>query len=294
MPNSELGGTIKIKFSALFITNRKYKMRKSFGLTGLILLLGLATIFAGEPAVDSHGSPDSVVHITIIYDNYQADPNLQTGWGFACLVGYQGNQLLFDAGGKVELYKKNIRLLNIKPEEIPTLFISHEHGDHTAGIPWITEVNPTVKCYFPASYFEQLKASGQLPPNSKRVNKSMRLYGPFYSTGDDFAAFREQGLVINTENGGVLITGCGHPGIIRMVAVSKEELGIEIHTVIGGLHLMDKSEEELKQIAATLKGMGVRQICPTHCTGDNAIESFKSSFGDGYMAGGTGKEIIIQ
>ena len=268
-------------------------MKKSLGLTGLLLLLGPSTLIAKEPALNGNGSPDSAVHVTIIYDNYQADQNLETDWGFACLVEYQGNQLLFDAGRKAELYKKNVKLLGIKPEEIPTLFISHEHGDHTAGIPWITEVNPSVKCYLPAAYADQLRASGTLPPNSTGVEKPTHLYGPYYSTGDDFIAFREHGLVVKTENGGVLITGCGHPGVVRMVAVAEKELGIEIHTVIGGLHLMRKSEKEMEQIAATLKEMGVRQICPTHCTGDKSIASLKASFGDGYIAGGTGRKITI-
>ena len=266
-------------------------MRNIYRLTCLLLPLGLSTLSAREPLVE--GSPDSAVHVTIIYDNYQEDQNLETDWGFACLVEYQGNRLLFDAGRKAALYKKNVRLLEIKPEEIPTLFISHEHGDHTAGIPWITEINPSVKCYFPASYAAQLKASGTLPPHSKGIEKPTHLYGPFYSTGDDFEAFKEQGLVVKTENGGVLITGCGHPGVVEMVTVAEKELGIEIHTVIGGLHLMRKSGEEVEQIAARLKEMGIRQICPTHCTGDKSIATLKASFGDGYIAGGTGKEIII-
>jgi 7,8-dihydropterin-6-yl-methyl-4-(beta-D-ribofuranosyl)aminobenzene 5'-phosphate synthase len=269
-------------------------MKKTIGLTGFLLLLGLSTITSMEPSAEAKGSKDGAIHITIIYDNYQADQNLETDWGFACLVEYQGNKLLFDAGRKPDLYKKNLTLLDIHPEEIPTLFISHEHDDHTAGMPWITEVNPTVTCYLPASYADQLKASGTLPPNSKAIKKPSHLFGPFYSTGDDFVAFREQGLVIKTENGGVLITGCGHPGAVPMVALAEKELGIEIHTVIGGLHLMRNSGEELEQLAATLKDMGVKQICPTHCTGDNSITSFKASYGEGYISGGTGKEIIIK
>jgi len=269
-------------------------MSLSFGLTGFLLLLGLSTISALEPGLAGKGSEDDAVHISIIYDNYQADQNLETDWGFACLVEYQGKQLLFDAGRKAELYKTNAKLLGINPEEIPTLFISHKHGDHTAGLPWIVEVNPSITCYLPASYAEQLKASGTLPPNSKAIKKPSHLYGPFYSTGDDFAAFREQGLVIKTENGGVLITGCGHPGAVQMVAVAEKELGIEIHTVIGGLHLMNNSDKELEELASSLKEMGVKKICPTHCTGDKSIASLKKSFGDGYISGGTGKEIIIQ
>ena len=269
-------------------------MKKSFTLTGFLLLLGLSTIFAMEPSMSGNSSDDNAIHVTIIYDNYQADQNLETDWGFACLVEYMGNKLLFDAGRKADLYKKNVGLLDIHPEEIPTLFISHEHGDHTAGIPWIIEMNPSVRCYLPASYAEQLKARGTLPPHSKGLEKPTHLYGPFYSTGDNFPAFREQGLVIKTDNGGVLITGCGHPGAVPMIAVAEEELGIEIHTLIGGLHLMSKSSKELEELAATLKEMGVKHICPTHCSGDKSIASLKSSFGEGYISGGTGKEIIIQ
>jgi len=269
-------------------------MKHFFALTSLLLMLGLSTITAREPAKTCIGSSDDAVFVTIIYDNYQVDQNLETDWGFACLVEYQGNKLLFDAGRKAELYKTNVKLLGIKPAEIPTLFISHEHGDHTAGIPWLTQVNPSIKCYLPASYAEQLEKIGKLPPHSEGLAKPTHLYGPFYSTGDDFVAFREQGLVIKTKSGGVLITGCGHPGAIPMVEVAEKELGIEIHTVIGGLHLMRKSGEELEQLAATLKAMGIKHICPTHCTGDESIAMLKASFGEGYISGGTGKEIIIQ
>ncbi len=253
-------------------------------LTGLGLLLCLSTITAREPAV----------HITIIYDNYQVDRRLETDWGFACLVEYKGNLLLFDAGAKAELYKENVNLLGIHPEQIPSLFISHEHGDHTAGIPWITEINPSVKCYLPSAYAAQLKAKGQLPGNCIILSKPDHLYGPYYSTGDQFVNFREQGLVIKTESGGVLITGCGHPGPVEMVKKAENELGIEIHTIIGGLHLMQHSEAQLEKIADSLKELGVLKICPTHCTGDKSIAFFKEAFGAGYISGGTGKEIVIQ
>ena len=72
-------------------------MKKSFGLTGFLLLLGLSTITAMESAVTDNGSNENAVHVTIIYDNYQANQDLETDWGFASLVEYQGNQLLFDA-----------------------------------------------------------------------------------------------------------------------------------------------------------------------------------------------------
>jgi 7,8-dihydropterin-6-yl-methyl-4-(beta-D-ribofuranosyl)aminobenzene 5'-phosphate synthase len=268
-------------------------MQAMYRLTCLGLLLSLSTLIAGEPNFRVKDAPENAVHVTIIYDNYQDDESLPTDWGFACLVEYQGHKLLFDAGRKAELYKKNVNLLEIHPEEIPGLFISHEHGDHTAGMPWITEINPSVKCYLPSSYVEQLKAKGQLPENSIGADQPMHMYGPFYSTGDSFEAFREQGLVVQTEKGGILITGCGHPGAVEMILTAEEELGIEIHTLIGGLHLMQHTDQQLNHLAEKLKELGIRNICPTHCTGDKSIAYLKNFFGEGYIQGGTGKEILI-
>ena len=269
-------------------------MKHFIGLTGLCLLLSLSTTAAREPVFHQPGSPDGAVHVTIIYDNYQENPGLDTDWGFACLVEYQGNKLLFDAGRRADLYRKNVERLEIKAEEIPTLFISHEHGDHTAGIPWICEKNPSVVCYLPSTYAEKLKAGDKLPAHSKAISKPVHLYGPFYSTGENFAAFNEQGLVIKTETGGVLITGCGHPGAVEMVNMAQEELGIEVHTLIGGLHLMSTPGSDVSHIGEALQKIGIKQICPTHCTGDKSIASLKASFGEAYISGGTGKEIVIQ
>lgn len=263
-------------------------------LTALGLLLSLSTLFATEPVINTTNSPENAVLVTIIYDNYQDDTSLETDWGFACLVEYQGEKLLFDAGRKIDLYRKNVNKLKIKPEQIPSLFISHEHGDHTAGIPWITEINPSVKCYLPASYEAHLRDKKRLPPNSLGLSNPSHLYGPFYSTGDNFESFKEQGLIIKTEDGGVLISGCGHPGIVEMVSAAREDLGIKVHTVIGGLHLMRTSGEDVKNIVATLQKMGIKQICPTHCTGDSSIAIFKESFNDGYLHGGTGRILVIE
>jgi len=269
-------------------------MKKLVGLTGMGIMLAVLAISAGEPARNGSASPETVVSVTIIYDNYQVDERLKTDWGFACLVEFDGQKILFDAGRKSGLYQKNMEILKIDPKEIPTLFISHEHGDHIAGIPWITETNPSVQCYLPSAYAAQLKERGKLPPNSKVLGNSGHMYGPYYSTGDNFAAFNEQGLVVKTKKGGILITGCGHPGPIDMIKKVEEELGIEIYAVIGGLHLMSKTRKQMEMLAASLKKLGVKQICPTHCTGDKSIAFLAESFGKGYISGGTGQVITIK
>jgi 7,8-dihydropterin-6-yl-methyl-4-(beta-D-ribofuranosyl)aminobenzene 5'-phosphate synthase len=254
----------------------------------------MSSLTAREPELNFSDSLETLVSVTIIYNNYPDDASLETDWGFACLVEYQGHQLLFDAGRNPTLFRKNVGLLEIIPEKIPTFFLSHGHSDHTAGIRWITEINPSVKCYLPATYAEDLKANGKLHSNSTGLSEPAHLFGPFYSTGDNFASFKEQGLVIKTEDGGVLITGCGHPGIIEMLSVATENLGIEVHTVIGGLHLLQTPDEEVKRIASELQNMGIKTICPTHCTGDRAMAIFNEVFGAGYLDGGTGKKLSLK
>lgn len=259
-------------------------MKRTFGLLQLSLLLFATTLAHGQEAVQ----------VSIIYDNYQVDKSLKTDWGFACLVEYEGHKLLFDAGRNAELYKKNMGIMDIRPGEIPSVYISHEHGDHTAGLPWISESNPSVNCYLPTGYAAQLKASGKLPPNSKNFAEATHLYGPFYSTGDHFQKFEEQGLIVKTKNGGILIIGCGHPGPLEMIKKVEAELGIQVYALLGGLHLMRHSNEEVEKIASALKDSGIRHICPTHCTGDQSISYLAEAFGEAYISGGTGKIITLK
>lgn len=258
-------------------------MRILFWLMSLGLLLSTSALYSAE----------NDVSLTIIYDNYQTDERLETDWGFACLVEFDGQKILFDAGRNSQLYQKNMNILGINPIEIPTLFISHEHGDHTAGVPWITESNPGINCYLPSAYYAHLKASGTLPANSLTMKGPGHLYGPFYSTGDNFQAFEEQGLIIKTEKGGILITGCGHPGPLDMIKKAEEVLGIKIYALIGGLHLMNNSPAQLEDLATSLKELGLEQICPTHCTGSKSISVMAKSFGENYIPGGTGTKITL-
>ncbi len=267
---------------------------KSFpGLAVVGLCLVLSTTSASGPADGIACSGDPSLHLTIIYDNYVTGVPLKPDWGFACLVELQDDKLLFDTGRQEAIFRKNLESLGIAISGVPTLFISHEHGDHTGGMPYVLLENPSIQCYLPAVYEEQLRSRKQLPDNHQGIGEPVHLYGPFYSTGDHFNAFREQGLVVKTDKGGVMITGCGHPGIVEMVASAEKELGIEIVAVVGGLHLMNKNQAEVGEIADQLKALGVEQICPTHCTGDQSIAWLKAAFGEGYIKGGTGKMIDL-
>lgn len=73
------------------------------------------------------------LHCTVIYDNKKGDCELKEGFGFSCLLTWQGRRILFDTGGDSEAFFSNIKKLDIDLTSITHFVFSHQHWDHTAG-----------------------------------------------------------------------------------------------------------------------------------------------------------------
>ena len=81
----------------------------------------------------------------------------------------------------------------------------------------------------------------------------------------------DQALFIKTEEGLVVILGCGHRGVINTLRHAQTVTGVEtIHTVVGGTHLLRSSEAQLEQTIAELMSLGVQRLGVSHCTGNAA------------------------
>jgi 7,8-dihydropterin-6-yl-methyl-4-(beta-D-ribofuranosyl)aminobenzene 5'-phosphate synthase len=81
----------------------------------------------------------------------------------------------------------------------------------------------------------------------------------------------DQSLVLNTREGLVVITGCGHAGIINILTFTRGEFPNEpIYAVVGGLHLFPASDEQLNWTADKLKEFGMANLLAAHCTGMEA------------------------
>ena len=79
-------------------------------------------------------------------------------------------------------------------------------------------------------------------------------------------------LVIDTADGLVLVSGCGHAGIINTIEQAKRVVrDAPIHAVIGGFHLFRATDEQLAWTADRLKSAGVRWFLGGHCTGIEAV-----------------------
>jgi 7,8-dihydropterin-6-yl-methyl-4-(beta-D-ribofuranosyl)aminobenzene 5'-phosphate synthase len=90
----------------------------------------------------------------------------------------------------------------------------------------------------------------------------------------------DQSLVVNTSKGLVLITGCGHAGVVNILTFAQKQFpDTPVHAVIGGLHLFPASDEQLDWTADKLKGFGVSQLVGAHCTGIESVYRLRQRLG---------------
>jgi 7,8-dihydropterin-6-yl-methyl-4-(beta-D-ribofuranosyl)aminobenzene 5'-phosphate synthase len=111
----------------------------------------------------------------------------------------------------------------------------------------------------------------------------MKIADGIYTTGQiegmyhsDYIA--EQALVLETGKGLTIMTGCAHPGIIKIVEYVTANIKKNIYLIMGGFHLLKKSVSEIKNINDTFHQFSIEHIGPSHCTGEEAIAIFKESF----------------
>jgi len=104
---------------------------------------------------------------------------------------------------------------------------------------------------------------------------------------------RELSLAINTPEGVVLIVGCSHPGIDRIVQAATA-INPRVHLVAGGLHLVVANDQDIeKAVTALHDTFKVEYVAPGHCTGEPAFSAFKKAYGDHYLYAGLGSSLQL-
>jgi 7,8-dihydropterin-6-yl-methyl-4-(beta-D-ribofuranosyl)aminobenzene 5'-phosphate synthase len=87
-------------------------------------------------------------------------------------------------------------------------------------------------------------------------------------------------LVVATQDGLVVLTGCGHAGIVNIVELARSIVpSAALLAVIGGLHLFDASDEVLAWTGRQLKAAGLRHLLAAHCTGIEATFLLRRELG---------------
>lgn len=186
--------------------------------------------------------------ITIVYDNEVGKGGLKRGHGFSALIEDAAlPPLLFDTGADGPALLHNMKELNIDPQDISIIVISHAHGDHTGGLSEILRVNGTAELYLPSSF-------GGVFPGRKVtfVKGRVQIRENIFSTGELKGV--EQSLALKTDKGIFVLTGCAHPGV-EIILAAAAKFG-ELYGIAGGFHGFHNFE--------AFRGLSL--IYPCHCT----------------------------
>ena len=194
--------------------------------------------------------------ISIIYDNKSLKP-FKHGWGFSALINIEKRNILFDTGADSEILFYNIKKLNIDPNKIDTIILSHSHLDHSGGLLYILGLKEKFDVYLPKYMNPQKKAEFR----SYGGNETRFIETDGIQTISDniksvcTREIFEQYLMIHLSKGILILTGCAHPGLSKIIDYT-EKYG-KIYGIMGGFHGFAELEK-LKNI---------QFIAPCHCTG---------------------------
>jgi 7,8-dihydropterin-6-yl-methyl-4-(beta-D-ribofuranosyl)aminobenzene 5'-phosphate synthase len=101
-------------------------------------------------------------------------------------------------------------------------------------------------------------------------------------------------LVINTDFGLVVITGCAHRGIINNLLHARKLTGEDIvYAAIGGTHLFRAPGERTDRTIEMLLEMGVQKLGVSHCTGFQASAHLAQAFGDIFFLNNAGTQMKL-
>jgi 7,8-dihydropterin-6-yl-methyl-4-(beta-D-ribofuranosyl)aminobenzene 5'-phosphate synthase len=232
------------------------------------------------------------VRCTVLFDNTAADTSYGCGWGFSCLFEGLEKNILFDTGADAEILRKNLVQAGKDMQHIELLVVSHLHGDHTKGMGTLLGSRNVRTVFMPQSW--PFTASAQWPGTGWQVQvvaEPRQICRNVFLTGAMGDQIIEQSMIIDTPQGGILITGCAHPGIVDILRKAQKVINKDIVFVFGGFHLLKHTDQQIAAIVAEFKSMAVPYCGATHCTGDKAIAAFREAYGDHFVESGAGRVI---
>lgn len=82
----------------------------------------------------------------------------------------------------------------------------------------------------------------------------------------------DQSLVFDTADGLVLLSGCGHAGVVNTVEYARKTIrAAPLHAAIGGFHLISQDDKQMAWTLAKLRDFGLAYLFGAHCTGIEAV-----------------------
>lgn len=252
------------------------------------LSCAILVLFAVAACTRLHAAEAPAGRILVVYNNIagKSAPNLELAGGFAAWIEYGDKVILFDSGGDDKTLAANLKLAKLDAARITALVISHEHWDHTGGMSLLA--GRSLDVFVPAKAKREWigrMAGFTLNP----VEGARQIIPGVWTTGQMQGEYKgapiaEQALIIEQQDGIAVLTGCAHVGIIDFIKTAKNMFPQKkIKLVAGGFHLRDLTMDKVKAISDVCRALGIEKVGPTHCTGDAAIECFRSEWRDAFV-----------
>lgn len=241
----------------------------------------------------------AVNRVTLLYDSSPAAEHLhlESDWGYAALIEFEGRRILLDTGADAAVFARNTARLGVDLTKLDFVVITHKHSDHTGGMDHLLKLNPRVKIYAPL----ELPVPPSGPPDDGDDERPFREAWPaanftlldrntelapgvsVVALDSPWPYLRELSLTLATPKGQVVFVGCSHPGIERILAEAEKQGG-PVHEVLGGFHLLRKTPTEVERIVKTIhEDRKVAVIAAGHCTGETAFAELRRVFGPGFI-----------
>ena len=144
---------------------------------------------------------------------------------------------------------------------------------------------------------DRILVSGEIP----RTNNFEKGFPIHYSELDgrmlsDPTIKDDQAVILNVKNKGLIVlTGCGHAGIINTLEYAKELTGVDtIHAVIGGMHLTGGMFEQIiPRTIDELSRLKPRIVVPCHCSGLKAMSEIARNMSDAFVQNSVGTTYVF-
>lgn len=110
---------------------------------------------------------------------------------------------------------------------------------------------------------------------------------------DDFQHEQATAFVVK-DKGLVVMTSCGHRGIVNSVATAQKVSGVnKVHAILGGFHLAPHAPEYWRQTVEAIQGLQPDWLIPMHCSGEGFIAQAVQAMGDKVVRSSTGTRLTF-
>jgi len=147
-------------------------------------------------------------------------------------------------------------------------------------------------------YDDSVLITGEIP----RTNNFEKGFPNHYSEADDGEIEADplikddQAVILSLKDKGlVIVTGCGHAGIINTINYAKELTGVNrIYAVLGGMHLSGGLFEPIiGKTVGELEILKPKLVVPCHCSGLKAVTEIARKMPDAFLQNSVGTNYIF-